>query len=56
MLDSVQKVYLHLIVGALVQKQIFQDGAGGHFGFGPLAKNAGRFLRDSVSNFCLKGP
>ena len=56
MVDSVQKVYLHLIVGALVQKLIFQDSAGGHFGFGPLAKNAGKFSRDRDSNFFLKGP
>ena len=56
MVDSVQKVYLHLIVGALVQKLIFPDGAGGHFGFGPLAKNAGKFSRDRVSKFFLKGP
>ena len=29
-----------MILGALVQKLIFQDGAGGHFGFGPLEKIA----------------
>ena len=31
--DLVEKVYLYLILGALVQKLIFQDGAGGHLGY-----------------------
>ena len=49
MFDLVENVYLYLILDALVQTLIFQDGAGGHFGFGPLAKkNAGIFF--------LKGP
>ena len=56
MVDLVEKVYLYLIPGALVQMLIFQDGAGGHFGFGPLAKNAGIFARGRVSNFFIKGP
>ena len=51
MVDLVEKVYLYLILGALVQTLFFQDGAGGHFGFGPLAKNAGIFSRGRVSNF-----
>jgi hypothetical protein len=45
-----------MILGALVQKLIFQDGAGGHLGFGPLAKNAGIFGRDMGANFLIKGP
>ena len=49
------KNYLYLILGALVQTLIFQDGAGGHFGFGPLAKNAGIFARGRVSNCFMEG-
>ena len=41
MVYLVEIVYLYLIVAALVQKLIFQNGAGGHFAFGSLAKNAG---------------
>ena len=52
--DLVDKVYLYLILGALVQTLIFQDGAGAHFGFGPLAKNVGVFARGRVSNFFRK--
>ena len=32
-IDLVEKVYLYLILGTLVQKLIFQDGAGGHLGY-----------------------
>ena len=42
--DLVEKVYLYLILGALVQTLIFKDGAGGHFGFGPLAKKCRHFF------------
>ena len=56
MVDLVEKVYLSLILGALVQKLIFQDCSGGHFGFCPLAKNAGIFVRDLVSKCFIKGP
>jgi len=35
-----QKVYLHMILSALIENLIFQDGAGGHLGFGLLVKNA----------------
>ena len=49
-------MYLYLIQGALVQTLIFQDDAGGHFGFGPLGKNAGIFAKGRVSNFLIKGP
>ena len=33
MVDLVENLYLYLILGALVQKLIFQDGAGGHLGY-----------------------
>ena len=36
-----------MILGDLVQKLIFQDGARGHLGFGTLVKNAGIFGRDT---------
>ena len=56
MLDLPEKVYLYMIIGALVQNLIFQNGAGGHLGFWPLAKNAGIFARDMGANLFLKGP
>ena len=31
--DVVEKLYLYLILCALVQKLIFQDGSGGHLGY-----------------------
>ena len=34
MVDLLEKVYSYMILGALVQKLIFQDGTGGHLGFG----------------------
>jgi hypothetical protein len=43
--DLSEKVYSYMILGALVQKLIFQDGASGHLG-STLAKNVGIFLRD----------
>ena len=55
MVDLPEKVSLHMILGALVQKLIFQNDPGGHFGFGPLAKNAGIFERDMEAKFFLKG-
>ncbi len=33
MVDLPKKVFLYMILGALVQKLIFQDGGGGHLGF-----------------------
>jgi hypothetical protein len=54
--DFPEKVYSYMILGALVQKLIFQDGAGDHLGFGHLAKNAGIFGRDLGAKFFLKGP
>jgi len=52
----VEKVYLYLILAALVQKTISKIGVGGHFGLNPLAKNAGIFSRGRVSQFLIKGP
>ena len=56
MLDIPEKVSLYMIIGALVQNLIFQNGGGGHFGFWPLAKNAGIFARDIKANFFLNSP
>ena len=56
MVDLPEKVSSYMILGALVQKLIFQDGAGGHLGFGPLVKNAGIFERDLGANSFIKGP
>ena len=53
--DIVENMYLNLILPALVRKSIFKNGVGGHFGFGPLAKNACIFPRGRVSHFCIKG-
>ena len=47
MVDLPPKVSSYMILGALVQKLIFQDGASGHLGFGPLVKNAGILGRDT---------
>ena len=54
--ELVEKMYLYLILGALAQKLFFQNGASGHFGLGPLAKNASIFARGRVSHFFIKGP
>jgi len=43
MVNLLKKVSFHVILRALVQKLIIQVGAGGHFGFEPLEKNAGIF-------------
>ena len=53
--DIVEKMYLNLILAALVRKSIFKNGVGGHFGFGYLAKNAYIFPRGRVSQFFTKG-
>ena len=55
MAEIAEKMYSHLILGGLVQKLIFQDGGGGHFGFGPLAKKPGTFARDLGAKFFLNG-
>jgi len=54
--NLLKKVSFHVILRALVQQLIFQVGAGGHFGFEPLEKNAGIFGMDMFANFFLKGP
>ena len=51
-----EKVSLYMIIGALVQNLIFQNGGSGHFGFWPLAKNAGIFARDMQAKFFLNSP
>jgi len=52
--DIVEKMYLNLILAALVRKSIFKNDVGGHFGFGPLAKNVCIFPRGRVSQFFIK--
>ena len=56
MVDLYEKVSSYMILGHLVQKFIFRDGAGRHFEFWPLAKNAGIFARDLGAKSFLKGP
>ena len=51
MVDLPEKVSSYMILGALVQKLIFQDGASGHVGFVPLAKNVRIFGRDMGATF-----
>ena len=45
-----------MIIGALVQNLIFQDGACGHFGFWHVEKNASILARDMVAKYFLNGP
>ena len=54
--DLCEKVSSCMILGHLDQMLIFRDGAGRHFEFGPLAKNAGIFGRDMGAKSFLKGP
>ena len=54
--DLPEKVSSYVIFGALVQLYIFRNGASGHFGFGPLAENAGIFERDRGAKSFLNGP
>ena len=56
MVDLHGEVSSYMILGHLGQKFIFSDGAGRHFEFGPLAKNAGIFARDLGAKSFLKGP
>ena len=56
MADLYKKVSSFMIPGHLGQKFIFSDGAGRHFEFGPLAKNAGIFARDMGAKSFIKGP
>ena len=51
-----EKVSSCVIFGTLVQLRIFRNGAGGHFGFGPLAENASIFERDRGAKSVLNGP
>ena len=48
-------VYLFIFVALICQKLFFHNGAGGHFGFTPLEKNAGIFARDTGAKHFLKG-
>jgi len=52
--DIVEKMYLNLILAALVRKSIFKNGVGGHFVVGPLEKNACIFPRGRVSQLFIK--
>ena len=56
MVELIRKAYLHMILGAVVEKLFFSDDAGGHFGFWPLKKNANIFERDMEAKFVVKGP
>ena len=56
MVDLYEKVSSYMILGHLDQKFIVRDGAGRHFEFGPLAKNAGIFARDLGAKSFIKGP
>ena len=56
MVDLYEKVSSYMILGHLDQKLIFRDGAGRHFEFGPLKKNAGIFARDLGAKSFIKGP
>ena len=47
MVEFAKKVYLLIFVAFIRQKLFVRDGAGGHFGFTPLEKNAGIFARVS---------
>ena len=50
-----KKVYLFIFVAFICQKLFFHNGAGGHFEFTPLEKNAGIFARDTGAKYFLKG-
>ena len=56
MVDLYEKVSSYMILGHLVQKLIFRDGAGRHSEFGPLVKNAGIFASDMGAKSFIKGP
>ena len=55
MVELAKKVYLFIFVAFICQKLFFHNGAGGHFGFTPLEKNAGIFPRDTGAKYFLKG-
>jgi len=56
LVEIIEKMYLHKIIGALVQNLIFQNGFSGHLGYGRLEKNAGIFGRDMEADFFIKSP
>ena len=56
MVDLYEKVSSYMILGHLGEKFIFSYGAGRHFEFGPLEKNAGIFARDMGAKSFIKGP
>ena len=56
MVELYEKVYPCMILGHLDQKLIFSDGAGRHFEFGPLGKNAGIFVRGMGAKSFIKCP
>jgi len=45
----------NVILDALVQKLIFQDGASDHLGCGPLAENARTFERNLAAKSFING-
>ena len=53
--ELAKKTYLYIFVAFICQKLFIHNGAGGHFGFTPLEKNAGIFARDTGAKFFLKG-
>ena len=53
--ELAKKVYLFIFVAFICQTLFFHNGAGGHFGFTPLEKNAGIFARDTGAKYFLKG-
>ena len=55
MVELAKKVYLFIFVAFKCRKLFFHNGAGGHFGFPPLEKNAGIFARDTGAKYFLKG-
>ena len=50
-----KKVYLFIFVAFICQKLFFHNGAGGHFRFTSLEKNAGIFEKDTGAKYFLKG-
>ena len=56
MVDLYEKVSSYMILGHLGQKLFFSYGAGRHFEFGPVAKNAKIFTRDLGAKSFIKGP
>ena len=55
MVELAKKVYLFIFVAFICQKLLFNNGAGCHFGFTPLEKNARIFARDTRAKYFLKG-